>query len=106
MRRRRRYLLTEDPYWAAATRFAFTAALPRLAYRLRWPTRLGMRGLVAFVAFKTAVGLWFLHRLYPEVARIREEHAGLVAKLGREPTRDELAAHWRRLVEDAGCDGS
>ena len=39
----------------AVIAFVFGAAFPRLAYRLRWPTRLGPRGLVAYIACNTAI---------------------------------------------------
>lgn len=41
-------------HWIVA--FILGAAFPRLAYRLRWPSRLGARGLVAYVAFNTTIG--------------------------------------------------
>ncbi len=48
MTARAEYVLHE-----AALRFVGVAALPRLAYRLRWPTRLGPRGLIGYIAFNT-----------------------------------------------------
>ena len=47
--RRWREVLTER-----AVGFVLGAAFPRLAYRLRWATRLGARGLIAYVAALTA----------------------------------------------------
>ena len=77
-----------------ALRFVGLAAFPKLAYRLRWPTRLGPRGLVAYIAFNTllffAVRTW----LVPYFKRIAEEHERLKERLGREPTNDELAEHF------------
>jgi hypothetical protein len=74
--------------------FVVNAAFPRLAYRLRWPTRLGPRALVAYIAvtaaFLFALRVWvvpWLGRLGE--ARVRAE---LTERLGREPTGEELAA--------------
>lgn len=80
-----------------AVAFLFVAAFPRLAYRMRWPTRLGARGLLAYVAFNTAVGFALLSWALPYFKRMAEEreHAKeeLRQQLGREPTDDELFAH-------------
>jgi hypothetical protein len=77
----------------AAIAFAFQAAFPRLAHRLRWPTRLGPRGLVAYAAFNTGLrfALWlYVGRMAEKEKRARAE---LRKQLGREPTEDELLAH-------------
>jgi len=74
----------------------FLAAFPRLAYRLRWPTRLGPRGLVPYIAWRTA----FLFALrtwavpYCERMAERQEQAKLELRgqLGREPTDNEVFA--------------
>ena len=80
-----------------ALAFVGTAAFPRLAHWLRWPTRLGPRGFLAYVAFNTfllfALRTWvipYLRRMAEEQERVKEE---LRAQLGREPTADELLAH-------------
>jgi hypothetical protein len=77
--------------------FLFVAAFPRLAYWLRWPTRLGPRGFVAYAAFNTlsgfAIGTWlvpYLRRTHEENERALQE---LRDRLGREPTEDEAVAH-------------
>ena len=66
------------------------AAFPRVAYWLRWPTRLRGRALAAYVAASTlqryAVMTWvrrWLRRHVEMTERLREE-------LGREPTDQEL----------------
>jgi len=77
--------------------FVGTAAFPKLAYRLRWPTRLGPRGVVAYIAFNTLFlvllrqfGLPLLKRMAEERARAEEQ---LRQRLGREPTERELIEH-------------
>lgn len=82
-----------------AIAFLFLAAFPRLAHRMRWPTRLGPRGLLAYVAFNTAIGValrtWvvpFFKRIAQEQERAKEQ---MRRQLGREPTDDELIAHLR-----------
>ncbi len=80
-----------------ALRFAGIAAFPRLAYLLRWQTRLGPRGtgvyIASNVAFAWALRLWalpWLERANEKHERIRRE---LAEQLGREPTDDELFEH-------------
>jgi glyoxylase-like metal-dependent hydrolase (beta-lactamase superfamily II) len=89
------------PDWrgvARQTAFAFvgTATFPRLAHRLRWPTRLGPRGLVAYIAFNTLLLVAFHTWVIPYFKRMAEEQerakAELRRQLGREPTDDELFA--------------
>ena len=60
--------------------FVGNAAFPRLAYRLRWHTRLGPGGLLAYVAFNTAVVFalrtWvagFFGRIAEERKRAKEQ---------------------------------
>lgn len=86
-----------DALGYGAIAFLFLAAFPRLAYRMRWPTRLGHRGLLAYVVFNTASGFalrtWvapYFKRMAREQERAKEE---LRHQLGREPTEDELFAH-------------
>lgn len=88
----------------SAMAFAFLAAFPKLSHRLRWPTRLGPRGLVAYIAFNTAVGFavrtWavpFVKRTGERVERGKEE---LRRELGREPTDQELLAHLGLIGDD------
>jgi hypothetical protein len=89
-----------DAFGEAALRFAGVAAFPRLAYWLRWPTRLGPRGFIAYVVFQTVlifvVRTWgppYLKRLSDEVLA---EKAELAERLGREPTEAELIEHFAR----------
>jgi hypothetical protein len=71
-------------------------AFPRLAYRLRWPTRLGPRGLVAYITFNTLVGFALRQWAVPYLKRGFEERDRLRQRLGREPTHDELVEHLRQ----------
>jgi hypothetical protein len=80
-----------------AIAFVVLAAFPRTAYRLRWPTRLSRRGVVAYIAMNTIIGFalraWampYFKRMADEQARAEQE---LREQLGREPTEDELFAH-------------
>ena len=81
-----------------AIAFVGTAAFPRLAYWLRWPTRLGPRGLVAYAAFNALLLFAIRTWLMPYFKRMAEarEHAEqeLREQLGREPTEDEVLAHF------------
>jgi hypothetical protein len=73
-----------------------TAMFPRLAYRLRWPTRLRGVKLAAYVAvnvllmlsFREFAGRWFRRR-----AQLVD---ALTAELGREPSPEEVGAAWDR----------
>jgi hypothetical protein len=77
----------------------FGAAFPRLAWWLRWPTRLRGRPLLAYVAFNTALGFlyraWFMPRVRRSVARHAQIREALKKELGRDPTADELIAAFR-----------
>ena len=94
--------------WFAAALLAFIAAgaaFPRAAYLARWPSRLGPRGLVVYVAWLTALNFWIRQFALPWMrARAEEAEAAkgdLRARLGREPTDDELV---EALVEARGGD--
>jgi len=94
---------TEYVLHEAALRFVGVAAFPRLAYRLRWPTRLGPRGLIGYIAFNTllhfAIRQWLLPRLR-RMAQERERSMDqLRRRLGCEPSRVELHEHLRSRVE-------
>jgi hypothetical protein len=88
---------TRDALHRAAWTFVGAAAFPRLAHRLRWPTRLGPRGLLLYVAFNTALGLAVRRWAVPyfEGVGLRGQQAmdDLRERLGREPTAEEFAAH-------------
>jgi hypothetical protein len=77
--------------------FAGATVFPKLAHRLRWPTRLGPRGLLLYIALNTLLGLaarsWvapFFRRLGERRAQAKKE---LRQQLGREPRDEELGAH-------------
>jgi hypothetical protein len=80
-----------------AVSFVYGAAFPRLAYRLRWPTRLGPRGVVAYIAFDTAMQFALRAWVLPYFRRMADKRAqaeeALRRQLGRQPTEEELFAH-------------
>ncbi len=86
-----------DLLWNGVLAFVVGAAFPRLAYRLRWPTRLGPRGLGAYIAFNTAVGFALRTWAAPYLRRMAAERERATAELrqalGREPTADEVMDH-------------
>jgi hypothetical protein len=73
------------------------ALFPRLAYWARWPTRLGVRGLVAYAAFNALVLFAIREFVAPHIKRTLEQQeqasAELRQRLGREPTEVELFEH-------------
>ena len=77
--------------------FVGRVAFPRLAYWARWPTRVGPRGLAAYIAWNTAFQFamrqWFLPGVRREVEAHERAAAELRERLGREPTYEEIAAH-------------
>ena len=77
--------------------FVATAAFPRLARWLRWPTRLKPRGLIVYIAFNTGLGFAVRTWLIPLLRQLGEERSRaeeqLRQSLGREPTEEELLAH-------------
>jgi hypothetical protein len=79
---------------AAGVSFLLAAALPRLDYLLRWPTRLGPRGLLVYVAWNTLLLFGIRSYLLPYAKRMADEHDRLKERLGREPTVDDLAEHF------------
>ncbi|MEJ7798313.1 MAG: hypothetical protein WKF42_07410 [Solirubrobacteraceae bacterium] len=72
----------------------FATAAPRPAYRMRWPTRLGPRGLLVYIAGRTLFLFSLHHYLAPQLERIADERGRLEQRLGREATDDELAEHF------------
>ena len=65
--------------WSDALReraweFIAVAAFPKLAHRLRWPTRLGPRGLLLYIAFSTALGFTVRAWALPRLKRLAEYH--------------------------------
>lgn len=84
----------------SAMRFAGVVVFPGIAHRLRWPTRLGPRGLVAYIAVNTLVAFALFNWVFPFLRRSHEEYerakAQLADRLGREPTDVELGEYFRR----------
>ena len=70
------------------------AAFPSLAYRLRWPTRVGPGGFAAYVALRTAFLFGVFQYVFPHIRRTLAEKERLEVELGRQPTTEELG---RRL---------
>lgn len=77
--------------------FAARAVFPKLAHRLSWSTRLGPRGLVAYIAFNTLFQFCVRQFLMPRFRHMAEKHerarGELRQRLGREPTEQELLEH-------------
>lgn len=84
---------TRDLALEATLSFATTAAFPHLTHRLRWTTRLGARGLAIYVLARTVMVFSTLQWMAPWARRVTAERDALVARLGREPTPEEMAAH-------------
>ena len=57
------------------------------------------RGLVAYIAFKTAEGLAVRQGLRM-MQRHLDEHRQLVEQLGRQPTKDEYRQHFDALARE------
>jgi hypothetical protein len=87
----------QDVLGQSATTFVGVATFPKLAYRLRWPTRLGPRGLLAYIAFNTLFLFLLRQFVLPGLERMaREEERAkeeLTQRLRREPTDRELFEH-------------
>jgi len=83
-----------DVIGASIVAFVGGAVAPRLAYRLRWPSRLGARGLVVYTAAQAAVifgvRFWLVPRLRQMAATRAVVADRLRARLGREPTEQEV----------------
>jgi hypothetical protein len=81
----------------SAVAIVLLAAFPRLEHALRWRTRLSARGVVASIAFNTALGFAVRGWLVPFFRRMEEKRTEaeeeLRKQLGREPTEKELFAH-------------
>lgn len=83
-----------------ATYVLLATALPRVAHWLRWPTRLGPRGLLAYIAGNTLLLFGLRHYLLPHFKRFAEERHQLEAQLGREASDEELAEHFEYGTRD------
>ena len=92
----RRALVGTTSRWGSDHKSASdnATAFPRVGHLLLWPTRLGSRGLLVYVAVDTLFRFAVMHYLLPHAKRIAEERDQLKNKLGREPTDDELAEHF------------
>jgi hypothetical protein len=73
-----------------------TTLFPRLAYRLRWPSRLRGVKLAAYVVFNVLLILSFREFVGRWIRRHARLVEALTAELGREPSPDELVAAWGR----------
>jgi hypothetical protein len=85
-------------YWVLATLGG--AVFPGLAYKLRWPSRLGARGLLLYAVWNSALTFAIRTWLVPWARRREQEQAAARAKLrerlGRDPTEDELIDYVMR----------
>jgi hypothetical protein len=76
--------LDDKPAWRDslgefAIRFVGTAAFPSLAYWLRWPTRLGPRGVLAHAAFN-ALLIFAVRTVSKRSIEMRERAKGELRK--------------------------
>lgn len=78
----------------AGLTFAVNAAFPRVAYWLRWPTRLRGGPLLAYVAWNIPVVFSFRQWVVPifreAAAEMDAATEELRVELGREPIKDEV----------------
>jgi hypothetical protein len=79
----------------AALRFVGNAAFPRLAYRLRWETRLA-RGVALDALLRAVASVAFLRFALRQARRQAEARELLRERLGRDPTDEELFEHFMR----------
>ncbi len=79
------------------------AAFPRVAYLVLWPSRLGPRATLLYLAARSAEGMAIRGFLVPTILhwaeRMEDQRAALTESLGREPTDDE----WRDWLELSGA---
>jgi hypothetical protein len=73
------------------------ALFPRLAYWVRWPTRLGVRGRIAYAGYNALMMFAIRQFVVPRLSRwVKEQervNAELRRQLGREPTEREWFEH-------------
>ena len=83
-----------DVVGASGIAFVVGAVAPRLAYRLRWPSRLRGRGLVIYIAAQTGVIFVVRYCLAPQLRRAAADRTNvdeqLRLQLAREPTEEEV----------------
>lgn len=102
----------EVKYWVGglAAQVALVTAWPRLDYLMRWPSRLGLRGLVAYVAYRILFSVALRYYVMPAMQRLderqRQQREELTALLGREPHHRRVhgALPPRRLTEEPRFD--
>jgi hypothetical protein len=78
----------------AGLTFAGNFFFPRLAYHLRWRTRLGPGGTLVYVLASTAFAVWFVWFLGKAAQRRDEMWTELREHLGREPTSEEFLEYF------------
>jgi hypothetical protein len=83
-----------------ALTFAGNLFFPRLSHRLRWRTRLGPGGTVAYVLAWIVFGVSFMWFVSKVARRHDEMWAEVREHLGREPTPDEVFEYF---AHDASC---
>ena len=71
------------------------AVFPRLSYWARWPTRLSLRGKVAYAAFN-ALLLFAVREFVRYGRRLEAEWEHATDELGREPSERELVERVSR----------
>jgi len=78
----------------AVLTFAQNLLLPRLSHRLRWQSRLSPRGTLLYVAARIASAAVLVYLFLRGVERLSAKREALTAplraRLGREPTPDEV----------------
>jgi hypothetical protein len=78
----------------AGATFTGNLFLPRVFHRLRWYTRLGPGGTIAYVIARIALTVLLIRSMW-KLARRQEEMWGEVREhLGREPTPDEVFEYF------------
>jgi hypothetical protein len=78
----------------AGLTFAGNLLFPRLSYRLRWHTRLGPGGTLAYVIAWTAFAVCFIWLANKAAQRQQQMWAEVREHLGREPTSDEVFEYF------------
>ena len=79
----------------AGLTFAGNLFFPRLSGRLRWRTRLGPGGTLAYVLASAAFAVCFVWFLSKIAQRQEQIWAEVREHLGREPTSDEVFEYIR-----------
>jgi hypothetical protein len=86
----------------AAWTFAANTLFPHLSYRMRWSTRLGLRGLTLYIAFNTLLQFHIRQYLLPALKRLQADRervaADLRETLGREPSEEEIDQAFRAEI--------